>query len=170
VRAVTARAAVTLATGDAGRAAELAAAAVAQADEIEDLLDGVKARLLGASALDAAGRRGDAVAELRRAAELAARGSAGKLGDQIARALRGLGESAPRVAPPRAVGADGFGLLTEREREISELVAQGQSNKEVAAALFLSEKTVEKHLSRAFGKLGVRSRGELAAAFARRGD
>ena len=54
-----------------------------------------------------------------------------------------------------------------RLREIVELVAGGRSNKQVAAALFLSEKTIEHHLSRVYCKLGVRSRTELAAAFAR---
>jgi DNA-binding NarL/FixJ family response regulator len=55
------------------------------------------------------------------------------------------------------------GELTAREAEIAALVAQGRTNKEVGAALFLSDKTVEKHLSRAFAKLGVSSRTELAA-------
>ena len=49
-----------------------------------------------------------------------------------------------------------------REREIAELVGQGRSNKEVAATLFLSEKTIENTLSRVYGKLGLRSRVELA--------
>ena len=45
---------------------------------------------------------------------------------------------------------------------LADLVAQGRSNKEVARALFLSEKTVEHHLSRIYAKLAVRSRTELA--------
>jgi DNA-binding NarL/FixJ family response regulator len=53
-------------------------------------------------------------------------------------------------------------VLSERERSIAELVAEGRSNKEVAAALFLSGKTVENNLSRIYAKLGVRSRTELA--------
>ena len=55
--------------------------------------------------------------------------------------------------------------LTSREQEIAALVAEGRSNKQVAAELFVSEKTVEHHLSRVYAKLGVRSRTELAAAF-----
>jgi DNA-binding NarL/FixJ family response regulator len=50
------------------------------------------------------------------------------------------------------------------------LVAEGRSNKEVAATLFLSAKTIEHHLSRAYGKLGVRSRVELASLMARESD
>ena len=52
--------------------------------------------------------------------------------------------------------------LTPTERRVAELVAQGGSNKAVAAALFVTVGTVEAHLSRIYAKLGVRSRGELA--------
>ena len=54
------------------------------------------------------------------------------------------------------------GDLTEAERRIAELVAQGSTNKHVAAALFLTEHSVETALTRIYRKLGVRSRGELA--------
>jgi DNA-binding CsgD family transcriptional regulator len=53
--------------------------------------------------------------------------------------------------------------LTPVERRVAELVASGRTNKEVAAALFLSTRTVEGHLSRIYAKLAVRSRVELAA-------
>ena len=51
--------------------------------------------------------------------------------------------------------------MTEGERRIAELVAAGKSNKETAAALFLSVHTVEDALKRVYRKLGVRSRTEL---------
>jgi DNA-binding CsgD family transcriptional regulator len=54
------------------------------------------------------------------------------------------------------------GGLTPTERQIAELVAEGRSNKEVAAALFVTVKTVEANLSRVYAKLGLRSRAELA--------
>jgi DNA-binding CsgD family transcriptional regulator len=54
------------------------------------------------------------------------------------------------------------GDLTENERRIAELVAEGHTNREVAVALFVSEHTVEGALTRVYRKLGVRSRGELA--------
>jgi DNA-binding NarL/FixJ family response regulator len=54
------------------------------------------------------------------------------------------------------------GELTERERSIAELVLLGHSNKQVAATLFLSEKTVQNTLTRVYAKLGVRSRTQLA--------
>jgi DNA-binding CsgD family transcriptional regulator len=54
------------------------------------------------------------------------------------------------------------GELTAAERRIAALVAEGRTNREVAAALFLAERTVEAHLSHVYAKLGVRSRTELA--------
>ena len=54
------------------------------------------------------------------------------------------------------------GELTEAETRIAELVAEGKSNREVAAALFLTEHSVETALTRVYRKLGVRSRSELA--------
>ena len=56
--------------------------------------------------------------------------------------------------------------LTDAERRITDLVAAGRSNKEVAAALHLSVKTVETTLTRVYRKVNVRSRAELAARFA----
>lgn len=55
--------------------------------------------------------------------------------------------------------------LTDQERSVAELVATGMSNKEAAAALMLSVKTVQFHLTRTYAKLGLRSRSELAARF-----
>ena len=52
--------------------------------------------------------------------------------------------------------------LTETERRIAELAASGRSNREIAGQLFVSERTVESNLTRAYRKLGVRSRTELA--------
>jgi DNA-binding NarL/FixJ family response regulator len=53
--------------------------------------------------------------------------------------------------------------LTETERRIAELAAQGLTNREVAEQAFVSAKTVEANLSRAYSKLGIRSRAELGA-------
>ncbi len=55
------------------------------------------------------------------------------------------------------------GELTPVERRVAELVASGSTNREAAATLFLSTRTVEGHLSRVYAKLGIRSRVELAA-------
>jgi DNA-binding NarL/FixJ family response regulator len=56
--------------------------------------------------------------------------------------------------------------LTPSERQVAALVAEGHTNREVAAALFLAERTIEGHLSSIYAKLGVRSRAELAHRFA----
>ncbi|AZG45326.1 helix-turn-helix transcriptional regulator [Gordonia insulae] len=54
--------------------------------------------------------------------------------------------------------------LTPQEESVTALVARGLSNREVAAELFISPKTVQYHLTRIYAKLGIRSRSELAAA------
>jgi DNA-binding NarL/FixJ family response regulator len=57
--------------------------------------------------------------------------------------------------------------LTSQETRVALLAAQGMSNKEIGGSLFLSPKTVERHLGNVFRKRGFRSRTELAASFAR---
>ena len=53
--------------------------------------------------------------------------------------------------------------LTRREREIAELVAQGQSNREIADKLFIAERTAEGHVEQIRNKLGFTSRAQVAA-------
>jgi DNA-binding NarL/FixJ family response regulator len=65
-----------------------------------------------------------------------------------------LSAERPRVAPPE------LGQLTEREREVLTEVAKGLSNSEIATALFIAEQTVKTHVSRVFGKLGIRDRAQ----------
>jgi DNA-binding NarL/FixJ family response regulator len=60
-----------------------------------------------------------------------------------------------------------LGGLTDREREVLSLVASGETNRQIAAALGISEHTVARHLSNIFDKLGVASR-TAASAFAHR--
>ena len=56
--------------------------------------------------------------------------------------------------------------LTEREQEIAALIAAGASNPEIAQELFLSRKTIERHVSNVLKKVGARNRAELAAKVA----
>lgn len=53
--------------------------------------------------------------------------------------------------------------LSPREREIMDVIAAGASNREIAAAFFLSEKTVKNHINSIFGKLGVTTRAQAVA-------
>lgn len=76
----------------------------------------------------------------------------------IERAESELRASGAKLRSP----ADSGDRLTPSERRVAAMVAEGRSNKEVAALLFLSPKTVEFHLSRAFRKLGVNNRTALA--------
>ena len=86
--------------------------------------------------------------------------------DVAARELRRLGQSIPRRTRP-TTQRPGLGALSRRENEIAAEVASGKTNREVAAALFLSEKTVGNHLTRIFEKLDVHSRAALATLVAR---
>ena len=61
------------------------------------------------------------------------------------------------------------GALTPAEERVAALVAVGKTNREVAAALFLSDRTVEGHLAHIFGKLGIRHRTELVGALQTQG-
>jgi DNA-binding CsgD family transcriptional regulator len=163
VRVACARAAL-LIEAEPARAAEIAGEAVALGVAESVRTDTLRARLLLGRALAAADERDTAVAELEQALADARSAAAIRLASEAARELRRLG------ARPAAVrgAAQTPEELSARERSIARLVAEGRSNKEVAAALFVSPKTVENNLSRIYAKLGVRSRTELAAAL--RGD
>ena len=56
--------------------------------------------------------------------------------------------------------------MTGQQLRIAELVAEGATNREIAARMFLSTRTVDHHLRNVFHRLGIRSRTELARAFA----
>jgi DNA-binding CsgD family transcriptional regulator len=73
-------------------------------------------------------------------------------------------ELAATRGPARAAGAGPSSELTAHELRVAALVERGLRNREIAAALFVSERTVEYHLTNIYGKLGVRSRTELARA------
>jgi DNA-binding CsgD family transcriptional regulator len=78
-----------------------------------------------------------------------------------ARAGAELGASGART--PQLAPSDAFGGLTPQELQITQLAAQGLSNRDIAAQLILSPRTVAYHLYKAYPKLGITSRGELAS-------
>jgi DNA-binding CsgD family transcriptional regulator/tetratricopeptide (TPR) repeat protein len=86
----------------------------------------------------------------------------------VARRLRSLGERGLPRGPRRATRANPAGL-TPRELDVLVLVVQGLRNAEIAARLFLSEKTVDHHVSAILRKLDVSSRGRAAGAAERLG-
>ncbi|MDT5094406.1 MAG: hypothetical protein QOH60_3769, partial [Mycobacterium sp.] len=63
--------------------------------------------------------------------------------------------------------SSGWESLTPAERDVVKLVAEGLTNKEVAAQLFISPRTVQSHLAHVFAKLGVSTRTQLAQTAAR---
>ena len=65
---------------------------------------------------------------------------------------------------PRRAAASGVDALTGAERRVVELAAGGPSNRAIAQSLFVTERTVELHLTNAYRKLGVSTRRELANA------
>ena len=114
----------------------------------------------------AAGDREAATAAACAAEEIALQLGAGWLRGEIeglaARARLDIATSDEPVAPVEEEDDDGFGL-TSRERQVLALVAEGATNREIGAQLFMAEKTASVHVSRILSKLNVRSRTEAAA-------
>ncbi|MDX6681723.1 MAG: hypothetical protein QOG94_1762 [Solirubrobacteraceae bacterium] len=142
-------------------AAERARQAVEHAQSVGATLQVARSRTLLATALGRTGCREEAVALLRDAETQLAACGALRLRDAAARELRRLGRrSATRQR--RGAGGEGLDALSGREREIADLVARGHTNRSIAAQLFVSDKTVESHLTNVFAKLRVGSRAEVA--------
>ncbi|HZG92086.1 MAG TPA: AAA family ATPase [Pseudonocardia sp.] len=118
------------------------------------LLRGRALRLLARSTDD----RDRRVAALTAAADLFAGCGATVRRAEVLDELASLGSRGRRAA----AAARGPESLTAREREVAELAAAGRSAREIAAALFVGERTVEGHLARVYARLGVRSKVELA--------
>jgi DNA-binding NarL/FixJ family response regulator len=155
-----------LARGNARGALKQAERAVRRAGSAGAAVQASRARIVAGRAAAAAGDVEGAATWLERAeAELAAMGAV-RFRDEAARELRRLGR---RVGARHRRAGRGSGLasLSGREREIAELVAQGRTNREIAAELFLSEKTIESHLRKVFAKLGVSGRVAVAEAVGR---
>jgi len=135
---------------------ELFAAAYRMHDAAPNALARARTALCYGERLRRSGRRVEARRHLRAAFDAFTRMDAGVWTSRAKQELRAAGE---RVVP----AAEGLvAQLTPQELQIAMSVAGGLSNRETARKLFLSEKTVEFHLSRIYRKIGVRSRTELA--------
>jgi DNA-binding NarL/FixJ family response regulator len=154
-------------TGDAASAAGQALASAAAADEAGAPVEAALARTLAGLALAQAGERDRAATELQRAARTFEDRRALRYRDQAERELRKLGYRIHRRTRPGSADGTRLESLTERELQLARLVADRKTNPEIAAELFLSQKTVETHLRNIFRKLGVASRVELARAVER---
>jgi DNA-binding CsgD family transcriptional regulator len=123
-----------------------------------------RAHLLYGEWLRREGRRVEAREQLRTAHDLFAAIGMAAFAERARRELIATGE---RV---RKRGVETRDQLTPQEEQIARLAGDGRTNPEIAAQLFLSARTVEWHLGKVFGKLGVGSRRELTAALGQRGQ
>jgi DNA-binding CsgD family transcriptional regulator len=110
------------------------------------------------TALRRSGQRAAARDPLREGLDLAHRCGGVAAVERARHELRALGVRVPRSV---LFGPD---ALTPSERRVADTVARGLSNRDAAQALFVTEKTIEAHLSRAYRKLDIHSRTELAHA------
>ena len=121
-------------------------------------LEHAKSRTELGAALRRANRRAEAREHLRQAVELATICGATAVVERAERELLATG------ARPRRVALSGVASLTPSERRIAEMAAEGPTNREIAQTLFITQRTVEVHLTSIYRKLAITSRSQLAAA------
>ena len=151
---VEARSRALLAHGD--DAEKLYREAIDRLEPTRLLVDLARSRLLYGEWLRRERRRLDAREQLRIAYDFFADAGMDAFAERARIELRAAGDQAPERTPAT------LDQLTPQEAQISRLVAQGHTNREVAAQLFISPSTVEYHLGKVFRKLDVKSRTQLA--------
>ncbi len=124
-------------------------------DESRNPFDRARTELLYGEFLRRERRRTDAREQLRAAVNLFEGLGAEPWAERARTELRATGETARRRDPSTLED------LTPQEMQIARLVGGGSSNKDIAAQLFLSPRTVEYHLRKVFAKLGISSRAHL---------
>jgi ATP/maltotriose-dependent transcriptional regulator MalT len=162
-----AAAAVALDAGDAALAADRALASADTADAAGAPIEAALSRTMAGRALAETGEKDRAVAELQRSAAALDTCGAWRYRDLAERELGKLGHRPHRrTRPGTSDGAD-VESLTGRELEVARLVVDRKTNPQIAAELYLSQKTVETHLRNIFHKMGVTTRVALARAIER---
>jgi ATP/maltotriose-dependent transcriptional regulator MalT len=162
--------AVALHSGDVVRAIDRALASADTAQEVGAPIESALSRALAGRALAQAGRIDRAVTELERAAATFEACGALRYRDRVERELGKLGSRPHRRTRPGTTDGVGVDSLTERELQVVRLVVDRKTNRQIAAELFLSQKTVEAHLHTIFRKVGVSTRVELARVAAQADD
>jgi DNA-binding NarL/FixJ family response regulator len=157
-----AAAAMALHDGNADVAVERALASARAAHDVGAPIEEALSRTLAGRALAQADEHHRAVAELEGAAAMLDACGALRYRDQAERELGKLGHRTHRRTRHGKAEGTGIETLTARELQVAQLVVDRKTNPEIAAELFLSNKTVESHLRNIFRKLGVGSRVELA--------
>jgi DNA-binding NarL/FixJ family response regulator len=155
-------AAVALQAGAAVRAADQALASADGAEAVGAPLEAAHSRALAGQALASSGEVERGVSELRRAVEAFDSAGALRYRERAEQQLGQLGQRPYRRSRRGPTGAVGIEALTERELQVARLVVDRKTNPEIAAELFLSQKTIESHLRNVFNKVGVESRVALA--------
>ncbi len=151
---------IALLQGNAGEAARQFLQAVGQFEKLELPVERLKSELRGGAAFIQAGERETGIAHLKSAYRLARNLGARQLASLAAMELERLGEAAEERRSPEAPQRAVAGGLTARQVEIARLIAAGLTNKEIAAKLFLSPRTVEMHVANMLDRLDCRSRSE----------
>ena len=159
-----AAAALALHAGDPATSARRAVSAAVALEEIGAVLEAALARMRAGHAMAQAGDHDEAAVELERAAAAFDSFGSQRYRDEAEQELRKLGRHIHRRTRPGQTGGVGVESLTERELQVARLIVDRQTNREIAAELYLSPKTIETHLRNMFHKLGVSSRVELARA------
>jgi DNA-binding NarL/FixJ family response regulator len=162
-----ATASVALHAGDPVRAAEHALSSAEAAQKLGAPIESALSRTLAGRALAEAGQRGRAAAELERAAEALDSCGALHYRQSADRELGKLGRRPHRRTRPGKTDGSDIEALTERELQVARLVVDRKTNAQIAAELFLSQKTIETHLSNIFHKMRVTTRVDLARAVER---
>jgi len=152
------RSLILAARGDLEGALAAAQNALTRGDRLEMPLELARTLLATGQVQRRAKRRGAARASLERALGVCEQIGAPLWADK---ARAELGRLGAHTTP---------GQLTATERRVAAGAAEGMTNREIAAQLFLSRRTVEANLARAYQKLGIRSRDQLTAALAARSD